>query len=336
MYNNSRLAFFRLVNENTNKVNDTIKNEEHQGTLISSLNLNINSKYKKLLDNYNDAVKNVEVSKQLLDNFKKEHQYVDETQPLVFVTEQAAGKYQNTMNNMMNIPSNDLIEKTIPILIYCDWNEIKSNPTNIENIRSLTNVDEMIYPYLDKLVNLKSISFLDGFNVTINLSKMNALEDIIFGSNFNQILSKDNLPVNLKKLKLGLNFIRKIDSLPDSIEELKLDDRYNSMIILPSNLLSLTIGDSFNQDIELNNKLEYVSFGYHYNKSLTLPESLKKLLLPGKFNQDIELNEGIEELTLGSQFNRNLKLPNSMKIITLKNKNILSKITLNKNVKINM
>ena len=366
MYNNSRLAFFRALNDNTNKIeaypnsnlngnmkeqssamssnvkvedfhgmssnvkvedfhgmSSNVKVEDFHGTLISSLNTS-NNNHKQLLDAYNNALKNVVETKKKLDAF--------------------LASMPNTVNNTVTPISeqvsyqseNKIIEKIAPQLLYCDWGKIKLDPNNIENIVSLINVDEMIYPYLEKLINLKTISLSDGFNATINLSELDKLEDITFGANFNQVVSKDNLPKNLKKLKLGLNFLRKIEDLPISINELILDNRFNSTIILPPNLISLTVGDSFNQDIILNDNLESITFGYHFNKSLILSKSLKKLSLSGKFNQDIELNDTLEELTLGQTFNKNLKLPNSVKVLTLKNRAILPKIILNKNVKINL
>lgn len=342
MYNNSRLAFFRALSDNINKVELSSKKDDDDlcssGTLISSLNTNSN-KHKQLLDNYNNALKNVEEAKKLLDEFvgTTSNTTINENLKLSQIAEQASYQYIQLMNNSeATFLQNEPIEIIPPKLLHCDWDKIKSDPTNIENIVSLTNVNELIYPYLEQLINLKTISFSDSFNATINLSELNNLEDIQFGSNFNQIISKDNLPNNLKKLKLGLNFLRKIDELPNNIEELTLDNRFNSTIVLPSNLLSLTLGDSFNQDITFNNRLESVTFGYHFNKNVTLPKSLKILSLPGKFNMDLELNDDLEELTLGQMFNKNIKLPNNMKVLTLKNRASLSKITLNKNVKINM
>jgi hypothetical protein len=327
MYNNSRLAFFRLLNDTTNKTIETNKIEDNiEGTMISQLTSNISIKHKQLLDAYEEAQNKLLETKKQLDDF------ISNNPQLSVVTEQNIEKYHNMQKQL----DENIIVTKPQQLISCSWDKIKSDPNNMENIVCLTNVDEMIYPYLENLTNLKTISFVDGFNATINLSELKNLEDITLGSSFNQVLSKDNLPNKLKKLKLGLNFLRKIDDLPNSIEELTLDNRFNSTIVLPSNLKSLTVGDSFNQNIILNDMLESITFGYHFNKPLTLSNSVKKLLLPGKFNEDLELNDCLEELSLGQMFNKNLKLPNSMKILTLKNRAVLSKITLNKNVKINM
>lgn len=213
-----------------------------------------------------------------------------------------------------------------------DWQIIRLDVTKLPNVKNIINVDETIYPHLDNCSNLKSITFEDNFNSSINLSKLLKLEQIKSGSQFNQTISKDTIPSNLKSLNLGINFIKKLEDLPDNLEHLSLGHRYNTQINLPNNLKSLSFGDAFNQKLELPNKLESLSFGYHFNKPLVLPKSLKKLNLSTKFNQNITLNDGLEELFLGLHFNQALKLPNSVKLLKVQNKDILNKITLNKNV----
>lgn len=213
------------------------------------------------------------------------------------------------------------------------WETIKLNPEDLLKVSDLTEVDESIYPYLDQCINLKSITFANNFNSMINLSKLSKLKKLTTGTMFNQSF-KDNLPLGLTSLNLGLNYIRKIDNLCDSIEELTFDNRFNTTVILPKKLKSLSFGDSFNTDLELPNTLEKLSFGFHFNKSLKLPKSLRKLQLSNRFNYDIILNDGLQELTLGLQFNKNLVLPESMEILRIRNKDILSKITLNKRVKV--
>jgi hypothetical protein len=213
-----------------------------------------------------------------------------------------------------------------------DWNILRLDITKLPNVEKMVNIDETIYPHLDNCSNLKSITFADNFNSSINLSKLLKLEHVKTGSQFNQTLSKDTMPSNLKSLDLGINFIKKLENLPDNLEHLSVSHRFNTQINLPNNLKSLSFGDAFNQKLELPNKLESLSFGFHFNKPLVLPKSLKKLNLSTKFNQNITLNDGLEELFLGLHFNQALKLPNSLKILKVQNKDILNKITLNKNV----
>ena len=249
-------------------------------------------------------------------------------------SEQAAA--QNVINNNINMKEQQQKEEKqkqyYNSLVTSDWNDIKLNIDDLQHVQNLTNIDEMIYPHLDLCTNLKSMTFSEDFNSSISLSKLFNLESVTFGSYFNQVVSKDTLPLNLKSLTLGLNFIRKIENLPFSLTELNINNRYNTTISLPVNLKVLSLGDSFNQDIIIPSSLESLSFGYHFNKSIKLPKSLKKFCMSTKFNQDIVLNEGLEELTVGNQFNKKLVLPKSVKTLILKNRNTLSNITLNENV----
>lgn len=216
------------------------------------------------------------------------------------------------------------------------WANIKSDESNFDKVKKLTEIDETIYPYLESFPNIKSMSFADDFNATINLSKITSLSEVIFGTYFNQLISKDTLPSSLTKLTLGLNYIRKIESLPVNLEYLTFGNRFNTSIVLPSTIKYVTFGDAFNQDIVLPFGLEQLTFGYHFNRMLVLPGSMKVLNLSTKFNQELSLNEGLEELTVGVQFNKNLKTPSSLKTLRLKNRNILSKITVSKTVQVIM
>jgi hypothetical protein len=249
-------------------------------------------------------------------------------------SEQAAAQNIINTNNMIKEQEKQEIiqQEETNKLATSDWNDIKLNIDNLKHVVNLTNIDEMIYPHLELCDNLKSMSFSEDFNNSINLKNLSNLENVTFGSYFNQVVSKDTLPANLKSLTLGLNFIRKLDSLPANLSELYINNRYNTTISLPSNLKVLSLGDSFNQDIHFPSTLESLSFGYHFNKSIKLPKSLKQFTMSNKFNQDILLNEGLEELTVGNQFNKKLVLPKSAKKLILKNRNTLSNITLNENV----
>jgi hypothetical protein len=214
------------------------------------------------------------------------------------------------------------------------WDNLKSDLSNLDMVINLIDVDESVYPYLRSFTNLKSMTFSNKFNSSINLSELNSLETIVFGVYFNQPVSKANLPPNLQKLVFGLNFIRKIDSLPDNLQELVFNNRFNSPVNLPSNLKSVVFGDGFNQDLVLPDSLESVVFGYHFNKEINIPANLKNLEFGNKFNKELSLNNKLENLVLGTQFNCGLVLPNSMKTLTARNKDILSRIALNRGVKV--
>jgi hypothetical protein len=331
MYNNSKLAFFKFANVSKPLYNKT------------EIQNNSDNMHQKLLKAYEEAQKNAENAFNELKLYLDQKQMDSSILPnitqnpnLVFASQQAS------VINKINIPEPIVNNKVDNDKILADklcnssWINLKTNPINLNYVINLSDVDETIYPHIDSLINVKKLVLADDFNYTINLSNLINLEELILGTYFNQVISNDMLPPNLKKLCFGTNFIKKIDSLPNSIEELVLNNRYNNKLILPDNLKILNLGDSFNYDIILPDKLEKLTIGYHYNKKLVLPNSLRFLVLGTKFNEDIILNDKLEELTIGKQFNKNLKLPDSMKVLTLTNRSILSKIVLNKNVKVNM
>lgn len=214
------------------------------------------------------------------------------------------------------------------------WETLRANPENLDQVMNITDVDETIYPHIESFVNLRSISFDDKFNSTINLSKLEKLESVTFGVYFNQSVNKTNFPVNLKKLVFGLNFIRKVENVPEFLEELVFDNRFNTTVNLPLHLKKVVFGDGFNQLIALPDSLQHLKFGYHFNKMINIPSNLVTLELGSKFNQEMVLNNKLEHLTLGNQFNKKLVLPNSVKVLNLRNKSSLANITLNKDVKV--
>ncbi len=214
------------------------------------------------------------------------------------------------------------------------WETLKVNPANLDQVVNLTDVDETIYPHIESFVNLRSLTFDDKFNSTINLSKLEKLESVVFGVYFNQSVNKTNFPVNLKKLVFGLNFIRKVENVPEFLEELVFNNRFNNTVNLPLHLKKVVFGDGFNQALVLPDSLQHLKVGYHFNKPFNVPSNLLTLDFGSKFNQDLVLNNKLEQLTLGNQFNKKLVLPNSMKVLNLRNKSILPNITLNKDVKV--
>ncbi len=110
----------------------------------------------------------------------------------------------------------------------------------------------------------------------------------------------DNLPSNLVTLNLGNKFNQPINNLPKKLQELKLGNMFNQSIDnLPSSLEKLQFGDDFNQPI--NN----------------LPPNLKKLTLGDKFNQPIDnINSKLKTLELGREFTQTItKLPDSLESI---------------------
>jgi hypothetical protein len=115
------------------------------------------------------------------------------------------------------------------------------------------------------------------------------------------------LPSKLVKLVFGQSFNRSIDGLPETLE-------------------SLTFGEDFNQPVDnLPSNLKYLMFGEEFNKTVDLlPDGLVILKFGTYFNQSIDnLPDSIKELSLGAKFKQKInKLPQSLEKLFIKGKQI--------------
>jgi hypothetical protein len=96
-------------------------------------------------------------------------------------------------------------------------------------------------------------------------------------------------------------------------------ERDNLPKITKGYLTHLTLGDSFNQEINnLPENILYLSFGNSFNQNidniwLKLSNNLTHLILGDSFNQNInKLPENITHLTLGYEFTQNININNQM------------------------
>jgi hypothetical protein len=144
---------------------------------------------------------------------------------------------------------------------------------------------------------------------------LTTVEEVTFGTLFDQAITENTLPPNLKKLILGICFTKNLTSLPNTLEYLQISHRFNNNLVLPDSLKVLSLGDSFERDLILPPNLEELYLGYHYNKPLSLPTTIKKLRLGKVYNQKLKLSEGIEELWVSSKLKFNP--PKSLKHIHL-------------------
>ncbi len=138
------------------------------------------------------------------------------------------------------------------------------------------------------------------------------------------------LPKNLKILHFGDCYNLSIlpNDLPNSIEYIKFGFEYNRpfvyrdyenpenvVSILPSNLKTLVLGNSFTQLIGKEafsncRVLESISFGFHYNQTFyqnTFPDSLKTLELGFLYKRPFEKNVfpiSLNELVIKSIYNQ--------------------------------
>lgn len=137
-----------------------------------------------------------------------------------------------------------------------------------------------------------------------------------------------NIPVSLKKLRLGKNCCCTIDfedKLP-KLEELEFGFRCNSDIVsLPISLRKLYVGCEFNRSIDCLSKLtnlEELILSDEFNQPIiSLPASLRELYLGWEFDHSIDFMKelvNLEILDISSYGKKITFLPKSLKKLTLR------------------
>jgi FNIP Repeat len=138
------------------------------------------------------------------------------------------------------------------------------------------------------------------------------------GSSFNEKIN--SLPVSLQKLRLGHYFNQPLEFLPP-LTHLYIQSYYffHNLNALPTTLTHLSIGERYNKPLtELPLSLEWLAIGgrcehttpataftttSRFNQAITLPPSLKHLQLPCLFNKSFEhFPPSLTELVVGCCF----------------------------------
>ena len=145
--------------------------------------------------------------------------------------------------------------------------------------------------------NLIHINFGDKFNQKVNLPPN--LTHIHFGYYFNQ---KVDLPLGVIYLKINCNNKNLIDYLPDSIEELVLDEDFDlELNDLPQSIKKICFNCKFyNKELKcLPLNIEYIQLSINYNKEIVkYPNKLKTIKCSNKYKFINLLKEkGYEVLT---------------------------------------
>lgn len=234
-------------------------------------------------------------------------------------------KYLETgcfFNQKLNLP--DSIEE-----LYFDWRgcfnqPIKKYPRNLKILHfgMEFNCDISNLPVGLEELKLgqfftKSICFLP-----ITLKKLIVCDSIVCDSN--SIDDFDNLPEGLEELSVRLSRTNTIDCLPRTLKKLKI--RYNSgynrpLYNLPDGLEELELNDAFNSFIKLPANLENIKFGEKFNQYLQYPASLKKISFGKNYNQPSDnFQEGLKKITFTKtkQFGQSFAyLPTTVKTLSL-------------------
>ncbi len=172
------------------------------------------------------------------------------------------------------------MEDKLYIGLYISDYNINNIPKHVEHILLGNN----FISKLDNLPNnIKKITFLDKCEYNYSLDNLpDSINYIKFGFQTNYNLPLDNLPNNLKHLSLPSNYNHYLNKLPDSIEELILNENYNLPINkYPKNLKKIYFGNKYNHElINFPNRIEYLRLGQDYNYSFNIiPFTVKELIL---------------------------------------------------------
>lgn len=213
------------------------------------------------------------------------------------------------------------------------YNKTPNSPSSIY-VYSDKGYDENYDIIFNKLDDEIELVLPDDFNEPLNENSFpENLTSLVFGKYYNQVLTKETLPKNLKYLVLGDSFNKKINpnDLPDTLISLTLGKYFNQYLevgSLPKSLLYLKIGEKFNKDIlekvlpDGLITLEFDKFSCFQKKikKNILPNSIKKLVFGDEFNQKIKPNRLPAELKyfiLGREYFHDLNnvLPDKVKYL---------------------
>ncbi len=124
------------------------------------------------------------------------------------------------------------------------------------------------------------------------------------------------LPPNLKYLYLGKFFTKSLGILPNSLRVINavgLVDR----LIIPENVTCLSLGNNFDQPLDLPPNLRNLRIGNNFDQPLDLPSNLRYLRIGNNFDQPLNLPKRLKYLYLGDKFNQPLSLPQKLQVVEI-------------------
>lgn len=105
-------------------------------------------------------------------------------------------------------------------------------------------------------------------------------------------------------------------TLPSSLVLLHLGYTYNYPIVLPNSLIYFAMSSRFNQPIKLPDTLVYLKMGHNYSQPIELPDSLRCLEL---CNQNVVLPKNLFFLSFSTGPKHKMHLPQTLKTIAFNN-----------------
>ena len=269
-----------------------------QYTCISTYKNNINSKFVRFDDNFNEPFENY-------NNYQN-----NEITHIIF------GYKFNKSLNYINLFSSNLISITLGIC----FNQTIEHLKLCKNLKLLI-ISGNFNQNIDNLPN--SIEYLEingYFNKPIEKFPDN-LKKLTLDGVFNQSIDNSAKCMFIEFIKLGDFFNNPLNILSNSLHILVLGRSFNqsvNIIYKLYNLKQLILGTHFNQIIRhFPMSLEYINFGFHYNQKIyNLPKHIKRIHFGLCFNKPINklLYSNLKHLTLGNMFTYDISqyLPNSL------------------------
>ena len=130
-----------------------------------------------------------------------------------------------------------------------------------------------------------------------------------------------NLPTSLQQLMCRdskKTYFYNTLTLGSNLTHLTLPLDFDCIVLtLPSSLLYLDLGNTFNNFLILPKSLTYLNLGDKYDHPLTLPLSLTELMCGHNFNQPLSLSFYLQKLTLGSKYSQQLFLLDTLQSIKI-------------------
>lgn len=195
------------------------------------------------------------------------------------------------------------------------------NSYKIKKINFINNKKEAeCVNHLKKTLN-SIVLYKSTFNLDINFSCCDSIENIKFGYYFNKIIDY-KLPKKLKKLTFGYCYNLPINNLSQTLEELVFGEMFNFPVNnLPLGLKNIRFGEYFDHPVNnLPTGLINIKFGRNFNQQVDfLPNGLESITFGEMFNLPIDnLPITLKFIEFGRYFNQTLNcLPLSIEIIDL-------------------
>ncbi len=234
---------------------------------------------------------------------------------------------QQDVHNLLQICKtwrNYLIPYIIPKLQFCTM--CKLCPNVLPFVRHLIDVTYLSTPdWFHKIapqINTLSLTYPHAhLNSFVNLQSIQTSKSIHHTCFKHNTVIENHLsfsfPKTLKIIRIGSHNLQFSDSmftnLPNQLEKLSFPRFFNSPISnLPASLISLTLGQEFNQSFILPPNLQILFFGNKFNQPIELVPSLKYLYFGSDFNQPINIPNGLKSLHVSKNYHHNILFPTTL------------------------